>query len=178
MKRMMGKRNTVGFGLSEVVMAMLDVKFKLEGAEALHKRMQAVGHEISYKGGRYALRKAANLIAERVKENALRLDDPATGEKIAANVAVRWSSKQFKQTGDLAFRVGILGGAGSKQKGKPGPGGETRYWRLLEFGTRKMPAQPFMRPALESNQQEAIQEFMKQADKAIDRAVKKAAKGK
>jgi HK97 gp10 family phage protein len=157
---------------------MFDMEFKLSGAELVLSRMKAAGHEISYKGGRSALRKSANLIADKARENAQLLDDPETAEQIVKNVAVRWSTKRFKQTGDLAFRVGILGGAGSRQKGKPGPGGETRYWRMLEFGTRKMAAQPFMRPALEQNQQEAADVFIKEAYKAIGRAMKRAAKGK
>lgn len=164
---------------------MLETQFKIEGLEAIQARMQNVGHEIRYKGGRYALRKSANLIADKVKENALRIDDPNTAKQIAKNVAVRWSSKRFKQTGDLGFRVGILGGAAPAKAagefsgiGKGNPGGDTFYWRFLEFGTRKIGAQPFMRPALENNQQEVVQEFIKYADKAIDRAVKKAAKGK
>jgi HK97 gp10 family phage protein len=180
---------------------MFDVETKIEGAEALNAKLKAVGHEISYKGGRFGLRKAANLVASDAKSNALRLDDPKTSEQIAKNVAVRWGSRRFKRTGDLMFRVGILGGAapstsraaeysrrrrrkaGVKSlaelgelvgKGKGNPGGDTWYWRLLEFGTRKMAAQPFMRQALESNTNEATNEFVRHAKKAIDRAVKRA----
>lgn len=159
---------------------MFDLQWKLEGGEVLNLRMKEVGHEVSYKGGRFALRKAANLVAGAVKEGALRLDDPKTSEQIAKNVAVRWGSKRFKRTGDLMFRVGILGGAGgnlSKETvTKKSPGGDTRYWRLLEFGTRKMEAKPFMRPAIKQNTNEATQEFIKHAKKAIHRAVKR--KGK
>jgi len=160
---------------------MFDVTSSIEGAEALTKTMDAVSRDVKYKGGRAALRKAANLVAKTVKENALRLDDPETGEQISANVAVRWSPKKFKRSGDLMFRVGILGGAQSKDmpgKGKGNPGGETWYWRLLEFGTRNMQAQPFMRPALERNTRAATAEFMREAKRSIERAVKKAAKGK
>jgi hypothetical protein len=41
-----------------------------------------------------------------------------------------------------------------------------------------MAAQPFMRPALEQNQQEAADVFIKEAYKAIGRAMKRASKGK
>ncbi len=160
---------------------MIDMEFKIKGAEAVRAKMESVTHEIAYKGGRFALRKAANLIADRARENALRFDDPDTASNISKNIAVRWSSKRFKSTGDLAFRVGVLGGGGgnlSKKKTSKAPGGDTRYWRLLEFGTQKMPAQPFMRPALERNQTEAAQEFIKYAEKAIERAAKRAGKGK
>jgi len=158
---------------------MFDITYTLEGVEPLTKAMAEVGHEISYKGGRAALRKAANLIADAVKRSAQRLNDPDTAEQIFENVAVRWSTKKFKRSGDLMFRVGILGGARfSAGKGGANPGGDTWYWRLLEFGTRKMGAHPFMRPALEQNAHAAAAEFIQQAKKAIARAVKKAAKGK
>jgi len=176
---------------------MFDVGYSLEGVDALNKMMKVVGHEVSYKGGRFALRKAANLIADAVKKSALRLDDPETTEKISKNVAVRWSSKQFKHSGDLMFRVGLLGGARSLNtsvkkrrgkrtleelgelagKGKNNPGGDTWYWRFLEFGTINTRATPFMRPALARYSQAATVEFVKQAKKSIERAVKKAAKG-
>lgn len=184
---------------------MFDVAHHIEGVESLTKTMSAVNSDIKYKGGRFALRKAANLVSKAVKENALRIDDPNTAEQIAKNVAVRWSPKTFKRTGNLMFRVGILGGAapstssdalrsrkrrrarGVKSldelgeivgKGKNNPGGDTWYWRLVEFGTRKTQAKPFMRPALEKNSPAAISEFVKHAKKSIERTVKKASKGK
>ena len=174
---------------------MFDVGYSIEGVDALNKSMESVNHEVRFKGGRFALRKAANLIAKAVENNALRIDDPKTAEQISKNVAVRWSSKKFKRTGDLMFRVGMLGGArfsGTRKrkrgkftlddlgeitgKGKGNPGGDTWYWRFLEFGTRNRQAQPFMRPALEKNSQAAISEFVKQAKKSIERAVKKGKK--
>jgi len=156
---------------------MFDVQHSIKGVEALTRSMEAVGHEISYKGGRAALRKAANLIANAVKSNARRLDDPETAENIENNIAVRWSTKKFKRSGDLMFRVGVLGGARPLGNNKSASGGDTWYWRMLEFGTRNMSASPFMRPALERNTHAATVEFVRQAKKAIERAVKREAKG-
>ena len=112
------------------------------------------------------------------------MNDPATPKEIAKNIAIRWSGKHFKSTGELMFRVGVLGGAKGfaaasgevKGRGKGNPGGDTYYWRFLEFGTSKMAAQPFLRDAIESNQSEAISEFVNQYNIAIDRAIKRAAK--
>jgi len=52
----------------------------------------------------------------------------------------------------------------------------TPHWRLLEFGTEKMQADPFMRQALESNVSTATSEFVGQYKRSIDRAIKKAQK--
>ena len=99
----------------------------------------------------------------------------------------------------MKFRVGVLGGARqyantreNVRKGRAGqsyrtdgdkgnPGGDTWYWRLLEFGTEKMGAQPIFRPVPSQAGQAAADEFVRQYSKKIDRvlrqAKKKAAKG-
>jgi len=158
------------------------VKFSLTGIDELLGKLEGVAHDVKYKGGRFALRKAANLVANAAKSNAQRIDDPQSAQDISKNVAVRWSSRTFKRSGNLAFRVGVMGGAGGnlshKDQSSGLPGGDTRHWRLVEFGTEKARAQPFMRPALEQNINAATDEFIKQYDKALDRAIKKAAKVK
>lgn len=157
---------------------------QLQGVDSLIAKLEGISTEMKYKGGRAGLRKAANLIRDAAKSSANRFDDPKTREDIAKNVTVRFSTREFKRTGDLKFRVGVLGGAKSvaksvgevKGKGKENPGGDTFYWRFLEFGTSKIQAQPFLRPALENNVQTAIDTFARETIKSIDRAIKKAAK--
>ncbi|MCQ2994017.1 HK97 gp10 family phage protein [Pseudomonas syringae] len=153
--------------------------FSLTGIDSLVGKLESVSYDMKRKGGRSALRKAAQLVADKLKDNASRLDDPESKERISDNVALRWSGRTFKATGDLMFRVGILGGAGSKSKASAYdglPGGDTRHWRLLEFGTENMAAKPFMRKALADNISEATNAFITEYEKAIDRAIKRAAK--
>jgi len=160
------------------------VSFKIEGLEEVIAKTKSLSHDIQYKGGRFALRKAANLVADAAKMNADRVDDPATAESIKENISVRFSSRTFRNTGNVAFRVGVLGGArapatavGELQGlGSKNPGGDTFYWRFIEFGTENISAKPFMRPALSQNVDAAIGEFVKQYGPAIDRALKRAKK--
>ena len=127
------------------------------------------------------MRKAANLIRNKARENAAQVNDPATPEEIAANIVVRFSPKDFRRNGNLVFRVGVLGGASGYAaasgevagRGSKNPGGDTYYWRYLEFGTVNMPAQPFMRRSLSENVQAATDEFINQYNKALDRAIKR-----
>lgn len=73
------------------------------------------------------------------------------------------------------MRVGVLGGAKApaiqsgefKGKGKGNPGGDTYYWRFLEFGTENMPAHPFMRPAQDNNA--ATNKFAEEMKKGIEK---------
>ena len=77
------------------------------------------------------------------------------------------------------FRVGVQGTARLPRKGEKtedAPGGPTPHWRLLEFGTEKMPAAPFMRPALADSISEVTNTFVTEYEKAIDRAIRRAAK--
>lgn len=151
-------------------------QFGLQGIETLIAKFGAITYDVKYKGGRFALRKAANIVAKAAKTNAVAVDNPATGRSIAGNIAVRFSTRTFKRSGNLLFRVGVLHGAKLKDGGDISPNAPTPHWRLIEFGTEKMAAHPFMRPALENNISAATNEFASQYNKSIDRAIKKAAK--
>ena len=152
-------------------------EFQLSGVDALVAKLDAVSKEIRFKGGRFGLRKAANLVAAAAREKVSQVDDPETGRSIAKNVAVRFSNRTFKRTGNLLFRVGVLGGAAlPKNNEDEGLKGPTPHWRLIETGTEKMRAQPFLRPALSENISACIDTFATETNKSIDRAIKRAAK--
>jgi HK97 gp10 family phage protein len=178
------------------------VKFELRGVNEIVAKFAAITDETRRKGGRAALRKAANLVRDAAVANSKEIDDPDTAEQISKNMTVRWSSKLNRQTGDLGFRVGVLGGARSQSrdaqrsarrrrrqgiksleelgeiagKASGNPGGDTWYWRLVEFGTSRSGAKPFMRPALSNNVGAATDTFLREFDKGIDRAIKRASK--
>jgi HK97 gp10 family phage protein len=71
------------------------VSFDIKGLDVLLGRLQAVSHDVKRKGGRAALRKAAQQVAENAKANALRIDDPRTAAAIYQNIALRWNGKRF-----------------------------------------------------------------------------------
>lgn len=154
------------------------IQFSLTGVDDLVTTLNNVTYETKRKGGRAALRKAAQVVRDAAKRNAAGLDDPATGRQISANISERWNGRLFKRTGDLGFRVGVQHGAVIREKGNPDSGskGPTPHWRLLELGTEKMRAQPFMRPALENNIGLATDTFIREYEKTLARAIKRAAK--
>lgn len=157
---------------------------KLEGLEELQGKLKSLSDDMQLKGGRFALRRAAQVLRDKARQNAGRVDDPATTESIEANVVERWNGRLFRQSGDLGFRVGVLGGARGfaaasgevKGAGSGNPGGDTFYWRFLEFGTAKMAAQPFMRKSADESAGEIVDEFVLQYDKAATRALARAKK--
>jgi HK97 gp10 family phage protein len=156
----------------------------IKGLDELLAKFNSVKHDTRYKGGRSALRKAANNVVAAAKQNARKIDDPRTSESILKNITTRWNGRRYKSTGDLGFRIGVLGGARGyakasgevKGKGAANPGGDTYYWRFLEFGTEKMAARPFLRKALMDHLQETTDVFADAYKNAIDKAIKKAGK--
>lgn len=155
---------------------MADVEFSLIGIDSLVGKLEAISYDMKRKGGRSALRKAAQLVADKAKEGARKIDDAQTGRSIADNIVLRWNGRLFKSSGDLGFRIGVLHGAVLKNGGDTSANSPTPHWRLIEFGTEKMAAQPFLRKALADNISEVTNIFLTEYEKAVDRAIKRAAK--
>lgn len=150
---------------------------KMNGVDELVKKLEGLRYDVAKRGGRFALRKAAQVIRDQARSNAQRVDDSETGRSIAKNITEKWNGRVNKQTGDLAFRVGVNQGAVLPKKGEQvdtAAGGPTPHWRLLEFGTEKMASRPFMVPAMAQAAQKATDVFIDQYGRAIDRALKKA----
>lgn len=167
---------------------------QMNGLPELKKKLEGLKYDAQKRGGRAALRKAAQLVRNAARVNALTIDDPETADVIAKNITERWSNVYNRRTGNLMFRVGILGGVfgklqgdltgaygdkftkATRKKGAHGsfPGGDTRHWGYLEFGTERAAAQPFFQRALADNAQAATDVFIRSWSEAIDRALKKA----
>lgn len=170
------------------------VEVNLTGLDSLLAKMESVSEVTRNKAGRFALRKAANIIRDRARSNATRIDDPLTKEAIYKNISVNFGSREFRRTGNLTFRVGVMGGArqyantkANVRKGRAGgtyktsgdksnPGGDTWYWRMLEFGTEHAAARPIIRPAMNGIDGPVVNTFAEEMEKAIDRALRQAQK--
>ena len=154
---------------------MNEVTFKINGLDGIEKKLKELPDKFAYRGMRRALRRGANVIRDHARSNAKRLDDPATREQISKNIAVAGGGrKREKQAGGPMMRVGVMGGArfNSSADGLPG-GNTTGYWRLLEFGTSKMRAQPFMRNAIVSGAEPAIGAVASAAQVELDKELRK-----
>ncbi len=121
---------------------------------AINQKLKTLGAKAGKPTVRKAARKAMVPVRNEVKTNAP--FDPNLPVHINANVALR-----SKWSGDnLRLRVGIVGGA---KQNKETP----FYFRFHEFGTKKMPARPFMQPALESNAQQILDTVADELKKAL-----------
>lgn len=155
-------------------MAAPTIEFDIQGLDPLLAKLARVDAAVKRKGGRAALRKAANVVVKAARLKVAAHDDPGTGRKIAKNIQLQWNNRLYRSTGDLGFRIGVRHGAVLPKEGEVedlSAKGPTPHWRLLEFGTEKMAAFPFMRPALENNIQEVTAVFVAEFDKELDKAL-------
>jgi len=151
----------------------MSASIKLEGVDNLLKNLKMLKSDVQLKTARAAGRKAAVVIRDAARENAARIDDSETAENIAKNIVVKQVTKELKTSGDVKFVVGVQGGAASRKGNESNPGGNTSYWRFIEFGTSKVAARPFMLPALRDNIGSATDTFMREFDAGINRALKR-----
>jgi HK97 gp10 family phage protein len=133
------------------------IEQKFEGFKELADQLRALPAElVSRSGGplRAALQKSAKLIIDDAKGRA-----PKDTGVLQKGIRVK---RVPNPPAGVTERVAI----------KP----RAFYWHMVEFGTEKMPAQPFMRPAFEAKKVAVVEAFRDELGKAIQRAIKRGKK--
>lgn len=160
-------------------------KFRIEGLDPVLKKFKALSSDkFRVKAVRSAGTKAMRIVRDAARARSKQFDRPETANNIPKNIVSRNDAKAGKRIGGVVIKVGVQGGAKSesfiksgrstRSKNKSNDFGSTVwYWRLLEFGTSQMRAQPFMRPALESNVGKVTDTFVSALDKEIDKIIAK-----
>ena len=143
------------------------------GGEKIAAQLKTLPTKLQRREARRAARAGANVFRELARQFARPLDDDQTRENIAKNIVTQESRRASRAAGGVVMRVGVLGGARKTENkaGKGNPGGDTYYWRFLEFGTRKMRARPFMRPAYFQGVEKAEAAVADELAAGIDRAL-------
>ncbi|UCV27007.1 HK97-gp10 family putative phage morphogenesis protein [Ferribacterium limneticum] len=123
---------------------------------AILERLKETAEKVGKKGVRTAARKAMVPVRDEVRANAPEDLSEPDDIRVKSSVALvtKWRGNKF------VARVGIKGGA-KKNPNTP------FYWRMHEFGTKNLPARPFMAPALESNAQEILDTITEELRKAL-----------
>lgn len=150
------------------------IEVRIEGLAAIERKLKLLPDRIGQRAMRRALRKGANVIRDIARANAKSIDDPQTRENIAKNIAVASGGrKREKQVGGPMMRVGVRGGARLTRGDNGNSGGNTTYWRMIEFGTSQAPAQPFMRPAMNAGATKALETAAAAMPGEIDKELRK-----
>ncbi|MDD0974976.1 HK97-gp10 family putative phage morphogenesis protein [Pseudomonas fontis] len=154
-----------------------EISARLQGLAPVTQKMLGLAPKLRRKGLRKAARQAMNIVRDDAKSRAKAIDDPETAAKIWKNIVTQESGKQSRREGGVVMKVGIRGGAGANQHSKDAsgnPGGDTRHWRYIEFGTKHNPPAPFMRPSFSQNLGAVTDRFVSVFSQEIDTALKEA----
>jgi HK97 gp10 family phage protein len=153
------------------------ITFKIEGLSELDRRLREFGPKIARNGLR-----AANYAGAAVMRDAVRETAPVRTGELRANIRI---FKRATPNNVVKHAVGARGKrlkyadtAENRRKRRVGK----RYTvdtrnsmvaRFLEFGTSKMAARPFMRPAFERSVRPAIEAVRARLEKAVELAAKR-----
>ncbi len=145
------------------------ITVKMHGLDDVQKRLKQLGSDkVAKRIARKASRQAMNIVRDAARDNAKAIDDPETAERIWKNIGTQ--SGKTRNRSEVRMRVGVRGGASFSNKNPPKTsGGDTRYWRWIEYGKTGVPAAPFMRPALSSNIGPVIERFAQVFNAELDR---------
>lgn len=151
----------------------MSVEVNIEGLDEVQEKLKRLGNpRLMKNAARRSMRKAMAIVRDAARSGAKNIDDPQTAEKIWKNIAI--AAGKTRNPNEVIMRVGVRGGASFSNKNPPNtPGGDTRHWRWLEFGSVHNPPTPFMRPALQNNIQSVTNSFAENFNKEIDKELAK-----
>lgn len=149
----------------------MDVDFEFTGTEGVLEILQSFADErVANNMTKRVARHAMKPVRKAARENAKAIDDPETRSEIHKNIATRTARTKYKSV--VIVKVGVQGGARNKYTPKDEDrshlkGGYTKYWNLIEFGTRHIKAVPFMRNALSQNIAVVTNDFANKFEKEV-----------
>lgn len=129
-----------------------EVDIELTGMEELEKVLRQMPDGLAERDLASALRKGANVVRDEAQKNA-----PVDDGDLKDSIKVR---KQKSGKGEAAVIVAPTKPAGF-------------HAHFIEFGTVKQPAQPFLRPAFDSKQNEALEVIITSLAKKVEKTALK-----
>lgn len=137
------------------------VTFEVEGLKELQEKLRALGPKVARNALRSAVNAGAQVVRKEVQARAP--IDTGTLRRAIYIKQIRELSNEFQQT----FYIGVRRGKKYQKKKM-----DAWYAMMVEFGTSKMPAKPYIRPAFESKKVEAAARIK---EKLMERIEKMAA---
>lgn len=156
--------------------------FLISGFAELEKTLKGMKEDIAKKAVTSATAAAASVVRAEAKKRAKAHGLELEGYLID-NIAYK---KEKTPAGLTQYNVGVRHGQGGRRKHtakrrmyftKKGKRrfryeNDPFYWRFHEFGTKKMKARPFLRPAFEATKEAQIEAMRKRLRARIDKYLK------
>lgn len=147
--------------------------FKIEGLAELGKALRELPERVARNGLRVSVYAGAKVVRDEARARA-----PKAAQSLGSNQPPPGTLKRsviMKHIPELSsltrqtFFVTVRHGKKYRKQGKKGNlSQDAWYWRFVEFGTRKMRARPFLRPALEAKRREAGQAMKDRLSERIE----------
>ena len=147
--------------------------FKIEGLAELGKALRELPERVARNGLRVSVYAGAKVVRDEARARA-----PKAAQSLGPNQPPPGTLKRsviMKHIPELSsltrqtFFVTVRYGKKYRKQGKKGNlSQDAWYWRFVEFGTRKMRARPFLRPALEAKRREAGQAMKDRLSERIE----------
>ena len=154
---------------------------RVEGLDELAKALRELPKRLVRNGLRASVYAGAKVIRDEA-----RLKAPVATRQLGPNQQPPGTLKRsiiMKQVPELSgeqkqtFFVTVRHGKKYRKQGKNGNlSQDAWYWRFVEFGTVKMTARPFLRPAFESKRYEAVDAIKNRLAERIEQAAQELSK--
>lgn len=141
----------------------MSVSVKVNGLKELGKNLQALDKKVRNRISAKAMRAGGRIVRDTARAKAPVLQESVPHRRkgtLKRSIVERTKVGKNGKTTTLISVRNLSGKQIAKFKGKTGKSGAKNpndpfYWRFVEFGTSKMPAKPFLRPAFEQSKQQA-----------------------
>lgn len=144
------------------------VTVKLTGFKELADQLRELGREISEK----ALKSAVRAAAVEVKKEAQRILAPSNKTGTLSRSIYVAIDKERSTPSKKVYVVGWRKGLRYRETGKKKVNRDGYYGLFVEFGTAKMAARPFIRPAFEKKKTDAVDIIAKRIEFTIKKIAK------
>ena len=136
----------------------------IKGLSELSAALKELPNRIARNALRQSVARGAVVIRDEAKARApVSTTPPAPGDPLPGTLKRSIVIKHDKDRSSLTsqtYVVAVRHGKKYRNQGKKGNRSQDAYyWRWVEFGTVKMAARPFMRPAFEAQKEAAVQEI-------------------
>ncbi|MCP4597792.1 HK97-gp10 family putative phage morphogenesis protein [Neptuniibacter sp.] len=149
----------------------MELDFNIQGLDRLEEQLVDLGGEVGFKSLRFAARKSMAPVLDDAKANA-RVDTGDMKDSLSIRTRRGKSGDTVVTASVGSFKRSVKNQDGSKRKISK------QHHKVMaqEYGVRNIPAQPFLRPALDKNAAVVLGIFRTELSKAIARAIKRAGK--
>lgn len=128
-------------------------RFEVAGLRQLGEAMRGLSEDVRTKVARQAVAAGASVVRKAARDKA----PVDSGNLKASLIMKRIRETNLTEEYIVTPRKGKTRDGKAAKRGQGKLGKDAYYARFVEFGTVKVPARPFIRPALEDNVQRATQ---------------------